>query len=114
MNVSITAKYYQLMHGHNLHGISFHGNTQAMFKYGLINANRIKTTYTHGIESNQNSVEIETVEPLDLNVGDKIQLADGKRGKVADVSTTLLDDVQLRFVSYERADKVKRITVRFV
>lgn len=112
--LSETARVYQLKNGHLLNGILTHGETTTEFKYGLLHDNRTKTTYVHGAEGGQNTTEIETVEPIVVEIGDKIQFADGRKGKVVDMSTDLLEELQLRFVPYERADKVRRITVRYV
>ena len=112
--ISVAAKVYQLEHGHNLTGVLVHGNEQQSFRYGLVSNTRLKTTYVHGLEGGASAVVIETVHPIAPEVGDKIQLCDGKNGRVAEISVALLDDVQLRFVTYEKADKIRQITVRFI
>lgn len=112
--LSEAAKVYQLKHGHNMKAVLTHGAVKTEFKYGLLHDNRIKTTYVHGVEGGQSTTEIETVEPIAAEIGDKIALANGRKGKVVDTSTSLLDDVQVRFVSYDKADKVMRITLRYL
>lgn len=112
--LSETAKVYQLKNGHNMKAVLTHGVDETEFKYGLLHDNRIKTTYIHGVEGGQSTTEIETVEPITVEIGDKIQLANGKKGKVVDTSVNLLDDLQVRFVSYGKADKVMRITLRYL
>lgn len=114
MKISEQARRYELEHGLTLKGVLFHGDEKFEFKYGYENINKSKTTVIHGYTGAQNVVEIVTVRPISLAIGDKIQLVDGKKGKTVSLSVALLDDVQLRFVSYERADKVTRITIQFV
>lgn len=112
--LSETAKVYQLQNGHNMKAVITHGAIKTEFKCGLLHDNRIKTTYIHGVEGGQSTAEIETVEPIAVEMGDKVKLANGKAGKVVDTSVSLLDALQVRFVSYDKADKVMRITLRYL
>lgn len=112
--LSEAAKLYQLTKGHRLTATLYTHGKEVPFKYGLENAYNFKATYVHGIEGGQNVIQIETVEPLTFTVGEKVKLVDGKCGKVTDVTVSVLDQVQLRFVSYERADKLQKLTIRFI
>ena len=112
--LSETARVYQLQHGHTMIGTLKHGETITQFKYGLLHDNRNKTTYVHGIEGGQTQTEIETVCDVSPEVGDKITLVTNRKGRVTNVSTEILDELQLRFVPYEKADKIKRITIQYL
>lgn len=112
--LSETARLYELKHGLLLDGLLEHGKQKTAFKYGFETINKNETTLIHGYMGAQNVTEIETVRPVTVAVGDKVTLVDGKSGKVTNTSVKLLDDTQLRFVSYERADKITRITIQFV
>ncbi len=114
MKQSETAKKYELEHGLLLWGKLFHGDEVTSFKYGLSNVLKNKTAVVHGYIGAQNVVEIETVCPIVAAIGDKIELADGQKGKVASVSCSLLDEKQLRFVTYSKVEKVTTIVVQFV
>lgn len=109
-----TARLYQLEKGHNLVGVLYHCGDTARFKYGFLGDTRAKTNYIHGIDGGQSLTTIETVERIVCAIGDKIEMADGTRGKVVDISTQLLDEVQLRFVQYDAADKVVRLSIRYL
>lgn len=114
MRLSETARVYQLKNGHTMTGKITHGNTVTPFKYGIKNDNRGKSTYIHGIEGGQSATEIETVEPVKAEIGDKVQLVDGRKGRVENISVDILDEAQLRFVSFEKADKIVRITISYL
>lgn len=112
--ISETARMYELEHGLILNGTLYHGDAVTKFKYGELNNNKNKTTLVHGVTGAQNVVEIETVRPLVAEIGDKIQLADGRKGKVTNASVKILAERQLRFVPYSKADKATRITIQFI
>ena len=109
--LSEAARLYQLKKGHVLNGILAHGKQETTFKYGLLNSDRSKTTYVHGIEGGQTVIAIETVCAIAPEIGDKITLVSGQKGRVELVAVEILDDVQLRFVSYEKVEKITRITI---
>ena len=64
MILSETARVYQLKNGHNMTAVLTHGEDSVKFKYGLLHSNKTKTTFIHGVEGGQNTVEIETVEQI--------------------------------------------------
>lgn len=112
--LSQTARMYELKHGLLLDGTLYHGDVVTKFKYGFETINKNKTTVIHGYTGAQNVTEIETVRPVVVTIGDKVELADGKKGKVTNTAVKLLEDKQLRFVPYERAEKITRITIQFI
>lgn len=114
MRLSENARVYELEHGLVLDGRLYHGDVQTDFKYGELTNNKNKTTVIHGYMGAQNVVEIETVRPIAVAIGDKVQLVDGRKGKVTNTDVKLLENKQLRFVSYAKADKSTRITIQFI
>lgn len=112
--VSETARAYELKHGLVLDGMLYHGDVETKFKYGELSNNKNKTTVIHGVTGAQNVVEIETARHIVVKIGDKVQLVDGRKGKVANTAVKLLEEKQLRFVSYAKADKATRITIQFI
>lgn len=112
--ISETARVYELEHGLVLNATLYHGGVETKFKYGELTQNKNKTTLIHGATGAQNVVEIETVRHIAVAVGDKVQLVDGRKGKVTNTDIKLLEIKQLRFVSYAKADKVTRITIQFI
>lgn len=114
MRLSETARTYELEHGLVLSGTLYHGDEETRFRYGELTNNKNKTTVIHGYTGAQNVVEIETVRPVEVAIGDKVQLVDGRKGKVVNTAVKLLEDKQLRFVSYAKADKATRITIQFI
>lgn len=112
--LSQTARVYELKNGLVLNGTVIHGDVETPIKYGFKTFNKNKTTLIHGYMGTQNVTEIETVRPVTVAIGDKVILADGTKGKVGYVAVELIEEKQLRFVTYERADKRTRITVEFI
>lgn len=114
MRISETARVYELEKGLILDGVIYHGEVKTKFKYGELSSEKNKNALVHGFTGTENVVEIETVRPVDVAIGDKVQLANGRKGKVTNTSVKLLDDKQLRFVCYDKADKTTCITIKFV
>lgn len=114
MSLSQTARVYQLEHGHNMTATVTHDSQTQRFKYGLINATMGRTTYVHGIDGNTKQAEIETVEFVNLQSGDKIELADGRKGNVDNTSQSILNDRQTLFVPYAKVEKITRITIKYL
>lgn len=112
--ITETAKVYQLEHGHTSDGELKHGLETTKFKYGTRNVKRRKTEYVHGMEGGQTQTEIETVCFVMPEIGDKVMLATGQTGIVTGVSVDVLDELQLRFVGFEKADKITHITIEYV
>ena len=114
MRISETARVYELEKGLILDGTLYHGYVKTKFKYGELSSDKTKNTIVHGFTGAENVVEIETVRHVIVAIGDKVQLADGREGKVTNTAVKLLQEKQLRFVPYEKADKTTRITIKFV
>lgn len=114
MRLSQSVREYELAHGLLLDGTLVHGNEKTSFKYGFKTINKNKTTLVHGFLGAQTVTELETVRPINVVIGDKIILADGKQGKVSNTRQELLIQEQLRFVPYEKADKRTLITIEFI
>ena len=114
MRLSETARVYELEHGLVLNGTLYHGSVETKFKYGELTNNKNKTTVVHGYTGAQNIVEIETARPIAVAIGDKVQLADGRKGKVTNTAIKLIEEKQLLFVPYTKADKATRITIQFI
>lgn len=112
--ITETARVYELEHGLVLDGTLYHGDVVTKFKYGEHTNNKNKMTLVHGATGAQNVVEIETVRSVAVAIGDKVQLVDGRKGKVTNTAVKLLQEKQLRFVPYAKADKATRITIQFV
>lgn len=114
MKVSETARVYELKHGLVLDATLYHGDVETKFKYGELTNNKNKTMVIHGVTGAQNVVEIETARRIVVEIGDKVQLVDGRKGKVVNTAVKLLEEKQLRFVSYAKADKITRVTIQFI
>lgn len=114
MKISETSRVYELEKGLILDSVICHGNAQTKFKYGELSAEKNKITAVHGFTAAENVVEIETVRPVAVAIGDTVLLADGRQGKVIKTSVKLLAEKQLRFVPYAKADKTTHITIKFV
>ena len=114
MRLSQTAREYELKHGLVLDGTLYHGGVETKLKYGELTNNKNKTTVIHGYTGAQNIVEIETVRSVVVEVGDKVQLVDGRKGKVTNAAVELIEERQLLFVPYTKADKATRITIQFI
>lgn len=108
------ARRYQLEHAHTNTGVLTGRNTpETVFKYGLSMGERKgKTTLVHGLQGSIQEYDIETVEQMPVKIGDTIELShNGKTTKVIGTNVKVLDELQLRFVPYEKADKIITITV---
>lgn len=103
------ARRYQLEHAHTNTGVLTGRNTpKTVFKYGLsMGERKAKTAVVHGLTGSNEEYSIETVENIAINIGDTINLShNGKNAKVIYVEKKILDELQLRFVPYEKADKI--------
>ncbi|MDE7454997.1 MAG: hypothetical protein K2M64_04130 [Clostridia bacterium] len=114
MRLTETARVYELEHGLVLNGTHYHGDVKTKFKYGELVNDKNKTTVMHGVVCAQKVIEIETVRLDKVTVGDKIELVDGRKGKVTNTSSKILQSEQLRFVPYAKADKSLHITIQFI
>lgn len=114
MSLSQTARLYQLKNGHRMLGTLCHGDAETRFKYGLKNAALGITTYIHGLDGNSKHAVLETVEFLKIQSGDRVKLVDGTKGRVREVSQTVLDEKQLLFMPYDRAEKLTQITIEYL
>lgn len=116
MKLSQYARIYQLQHGHSVTATIIHGEQTQQFKCGVVSDSLNKTTAIHGVDVGQNETEIETVDFVKVHVGDTIELANGVKGKVHKSSQTLLDksNVSLRFVPFTKAEKITRITIKYL
>lgn len=112
--ISETARIYELKNGLLLDGTVIHGDSETKIKYGFKTIDKNRTTLAHGYDGAQNVTEIETVRQVEVAIGDKVKLVDGRIGKVNYSRVKLLDEMQLRFVSYAKADKITNITIQFI
>lgn len=116
MKLSQSARIYQLQHGHSVIATITHGEHTQKFKCGCVTDSLNKTIGIHGVDVGQNETEIETVDFVKVHVGDTIELAGGVKGKVHKSQQTLLDknNIQLRFVPFNKAEKITRITIKYL
>lgn len=110
---SQVARRYQVEHGHYMNGELQHGKETSAFKYGLRSANTARAQVLHGYVGSDNTREIESVDVGELHTSDIVTLTDGKYLVVA-FEPKLIDELQLRNLPYEKADKVWRITLKSV
>lgn len=114
MRLSQYAKVYQLKNGHNVTATITHGAQTQNFKCGLVKDSLDKTTAVHGVDVEQNMTEIETVDFVNAQVGDKIKLEGGVNGKVHETHQTVLDEsnIRLRFVPFKKVEKLTKIIIK--
>lgn len=109
---SQVARKYQVENGHYMCGEIQHGKETRVFHYGLKTAKTVRTQLIHGVTGSDNGRDIESVDCGQLHTSDVVKLADGGKYLVTDVEARLIDELQLRNLPYEKADKVWRITLR--
>lgn len=110
--LTVKQRQYQLDHHHMFFATV--KRTQQRFKFGFCNDTTHdvqQAEYIHGFWSGKTGREIETVESVDINNQDVIELEGFGFGKVASSQSSLLDPVELRFVSKNRASKITKIVV---
>lgn len=111
---SQTLRRYQLEHKHFLTATISHGDIKAVFKYAVVANRSTRTQLLHGFMASDNNVEIESVDIAFVHNSDVVELTDGKKYTVVSYDENLLDENQLRWVPWEKADKVFRITLKSV
>lgn len=105
-------RQYQLDHNHVFFATV--KRTRQRFKFGFCNdttKNVQQTEHIHGFWSGTTGREIETVETVDINSQDVIELDKFGFGKVISSQTVWLNPLELRFVPESRASKVTKIVV---
>ena len=112
---SQTLRRYQLEHKHFLKGsITCGKDIKAFFKYVIVTNNSARTQLVHGFVASDNTVGIESVDIAFVHNSDTVELADGKKYIVASFEEKPLDENQLRFLPWERVDKIYRINLKSV
>lgn len=114
MQLSQAKKRYQKEHVHYMWGKLTSADTETiLFEYGYGALKEIsQQELVHGFTGGTGLRVIETVYDLPLKVGDVISLGYGERDcSVVAFKFKLIDEKQLRFVPYEKADKVAVITL---
>ncbi len=112
MNLTIQQRQYQLEHAHVFTATI--KRTGRQFKFGFVHdttRNTQATEHIHGFWGGEIGITIETVEKVDINDQDVIQLDEFGFGKVATTSIRFLNPIELRFVPKENATKITRITL---
>ena len=112
MELTIRQRQYQLDHSHVFTATV--KRTGQQFKFGFVEDTTRDTQATehiHGFWSGRTSRTIETVETVDINAQDTIQLDKFGFGKVATIQSTFLNPRELLFVTQEHASKVTKITL---
>lgn len=115
--LSITQRLYQLNNGHYLKATIEKNGIKTTFQYGYVDPKKEyqRLTMVSGISNVSISRVIETVENVNLVIGDKIVLLDEKEtAKVNGLAVELLDSSQLQFVAYDKADKVTKVYLQNV
>lgn len=111
---SQTLRRYQLEHKHFLTATISHGDIKAVFKYAVVANRSTRTQLLHGFMASDNNVEIESVDIAFVHNSDVVELTDGNKYTVVSYDEKPLDENQLRWVPWEKADKVFRITLKSV
>lgn len=111
---SQTLRRYQLEHKHFLTATISHGDTKAVFKYAVVASKSTRTQLLHGFMASDNNAEIESVDIAFIHNSDVVELSDGKKYTVMSYDEKPIDENQLRWVPWEKADKVFRITLKSV
>lgn len=110
--MTIQQKKYQLDHSHVFTATV--KRTGQQFKFGFVDdmtKDTQATEHIHGFWGGHTSRTIETVENVDINNQDIIQVDKFGFGKVATTKTRLLSPIELRFVPNEKASKITQITL---
>jgi len=112
---SQTLRRYQLERKHFLSGsITCGKDIKAFFKYTVVSNNSTRTQVIHGFAASDNTVGIESVDIAFVHNSDTVELADGKKYTVTSFEEKPLDENQLRFLPWERVDKIWKITLKSV
>lgn len=112
---SQTLRRYQLEHKHFLKGsITCGKDIKAFFKYVIVTNNSARTQLVHGFVASDNTVGIESVDIAFVHNSDTVELADGNKYTVTSFEEKPLDENQLRFLPWERVDKIYRINLKSV
>lgn len=112
---SQTLRRYQLEHKHFLKGsITCGKDIKAFFKYVIVTNNSARTQLVHGFVASDNTVGIESVDIPFVHNSDTVELADGKKYIVASFEEKPLDENQLRFLPWERVDKIYKLSLKSV
>lgn len=114
--LSNQARYYQLKNGHFMQGKLIRGEEETPFEYGIKGTlAQGKTTHIHGFLGGQNNSVIETVYPLEVEIGDTVELTSNNlTAKVTYIEVEILQQEQLQFLPYENVDKILRLTLQNV
>lgn len=109
------ARKYQLDKQMFFTGKIIRGAVEIPFKYCFVDDNLKDVQdgeHIHGFWSGSTSRVIETVDNVNVNTADVIDLGNGRsRVRVASFKTWFLNPKQLRFVTESAADRVTRITL---
>lgn len=112
---SQTLRRYQLEHKHFLKGsITCGKDIKAFFKYVIVTNNSARTQLVHGFVASDNTVGIESVDIAFVHNSDTVELADGNKYTVTSFEEKPLDENQLRYLPWERVDKIYRISLKSV
>ena len=112
MRLTAEQRQYQLDHAHVFCGTV--KRTGQKFKFGFVDDTTKDvqaTEHIHGFWSGNVSRTIETVEKVDINSQDIIQLDNFGFGKVATTKSRLLNPLELQFVPKDKASKITKITL---
>lgn len=110
-----TLRRYQLERKHFLSGTIMCGkDIKAYFKYVIRTNNSARTQLIHGFTASDNTVGIESVDIAFVHNSDTVELADGNKYTVTSFEEKPLDENQLRYLPWERVDKIYRISLKSV
>lgn len=113
MMLSQEKRRYQREHAHYMWGKTKDKNgNEIQFEYGGKPKEVSRQEFLHGFAGGSRLRVIETVYDLPLAIGSVIELGYGEPAcSVLSFKQDLIDEKQLRFVPYEKADKVTVITL---
>lgn len=110
-----TLRRYQLERKHFLSGTIMCGkDIKAYFKYAIRTNNSARTQLIHGFTASDNTVGIESVDIAFVHNSDTVELADGNKYTVTSFEEKPLDENQLRFLPWERVDKIYKLSLKSV
>ncbi|MCH5157477.1 MAG: hypothetical protein J1G02_06360 [Clostridiales bacterium] len=112
MELTIQQRQYQLDHSHVFTATV--KRTKQKFKFGFVDdttSDTQSTEHVHGFWSGRTSRTIETVETVDINAQDTIELDQFGFGKVSTTHSTFLNPLELQFVPKDMASKITKITL---
>ena len=110
--LTIQQRQYQLEHEHVFTATV--KRTGQKFKFGFSDETTKDTqavAYVHGFWGGHTSRTIETVETVEINTQDTIELDGFGFAKVGAIKARLLNPRELRFVSKDKASKITIITL---